>query len=115
MNLKFNERLTLGNGRLFAALVSRREASILDSTSLTILLQGYILVGATPPVEGATARGPALRADQVAAVKGGGLAAPLEQLRRKLWVAAERLLAKPDVLRSCIREVGYVQGSLTRQ
>ena len=115
MNLKFNERLTLGNGRLFAALVYRREASILDSTNLTILLQGYILVGATPPVEGATARGPALRADQVAAVKGGGLAAPLEQLRRKLWVAAERLLAKPDVLRSCIGEVGYVQGSLTRQ
>ena len=34
--------------------------------------------------------------------------ADLEQSRRDFWTAAERLLAKSDVLRSCIREVGYV-------
>ena len=34
--------------------------------------------------------------------------ADLERLRREFWAAAERLLAKPEVLRSCIREVGYV-------
>lgn len=34
--------------------------------------------------------------------------ADLEQLRREFWAAVERLLAKPEILRSCIREVGYV-------
>lgn len=34
--------------------------------------------------------------------------ADLEQLRREFWAAAQRLLSKPQVLRSCIREVGYV-------
>jgi hypothetical protein len=29
-------------------------------------------------------------------------------LLSEFWAAVERLLAKPDVLRSCIREVGYV-------
>ena len=32
----------------------------------------------------------------------------LEHLRREFWAAVQRLLAKPGVLRSCIREVGYV-------
>ena len=31
-----------------------------------------------------------------------------EQLRHGFWAAVERMLAKPDVLRSCVREVGYV-------
>ncbi len=57
-----------------AALLSRRETGILDWASLTIFLQGYILVGAVPPVEGATAQGFALRADQVRREK-----------RRRLW------------------------------
>ena len=34
--------------------------------------------------------------------------ADLEQLTREFWAAAKRLLAKPDVLRACSREVGYV-------
>ena len=34
--------------------------------------------------------------------------ADLEQLRREFWSAVKRLLAKPWILRSCIREVGYV-------
>lgn len=34
--------------------------------------------------------------------------ADLEQLRRQFWAAVERLLTKPDVLRSCVKEVGYV-------
>ena len=34
--------------------------------------------------------------------------ADLEQLRREFRAAVERLLAKPAILRSCIREVGYV-------
>ena len=34
--------------------------------------------------------------------------ADLEQLGREFWAAAGRLLSKPEVLRSCIREVGYV-------
>ena len=34
--------------------------------------------------------------------------AELGQLRREFWAAVERLLAKSDVLRSCVREVGYV-------
>ena len=34
--------------------------------------------------------------------------ADLGQLRREFWAAVERLLAKPEILRSCIREVGYV-------
>lgn len=32
----------------------------------------------------------------------------LEQLEREFWKAAKRLLAKPEVLQACIREVGYV-------
>ena len=31
----------------------------------------------------------------------------LEQLRREFWAAAQGLLSEPQVLRSCIREVGY--------
>ena len=34
--------------------------------------------------------------------------ADLEQLRRELRAATKRLLGKPDVLRSCVKEVGYV-------
>ena len=34
--------------------------------------------------------------------------ADLEQLGREFWAAVRRLLSKPYVLRSCIREVGYV-------
>ncbi len=34
--------------------------------------------------------------------------ADLEQLRREFWAATKRLLDKPDVLRSCVKEVGYV-------
>lgn len=34
--------------------------------------------------------------------------ADLEQLGREFWAAAGRLLSKPEVLRSCIKEVGYV-------
>ena len=34
--------------------------------------------------------------------------ADLAQLRREFWAAARRLLAKPGVLRSCIKVVGYV-------
>ena len=34
--------------------------------------------------------------------------AGLAQLTREFWTAAKRLLAKPDVLRACIREVSYV-------
>ena len=34
--------------------------------------------------------------------------ADLEQLHREFWAAVRRLLSKPHVLRSCIREVGYV-------
>ena len=34
--------------------------------------------------------------------------ADLEHLRREFWAAVERLLTKPEALRSCIREVGYV-------
>ena len=34
--------------------------------------------------------------------------ADLEQLRREFWAAVARLSAKPELLRSCIREVGYV-------
>ena len=34
--------------------------------------------------------------------------ADLGQLRREFWAAVERLLVKPDVLRSGVREVGYV-------
>ena len=34
--------------------------------------------------------------------------ADLEQLTREFWTAAKRLSAKPEVLRACIREVGYV-------
>ena len=34
--------------------------------------------------------------------------ADLGQLRREFWAAVDRLLAKPEILRSCIREVGYV-------
>ena len=32
----------------------------------------------------------------------------VEQLTREFWAAVERLLTKPGVLRSCVREVGYV-------
>ena len=32
----------------------------------------------------------------------------LEQLTREFWNAAIRLLGKPEVLRACIKEVGYV-------
>ena len=34
--------------------------------------------------------------------------ADLGHLRREFWAAVQRLLAKPDVLRACVREVGYV-------
>lgn len=34
--------------------------------------------------------------------------ADLEQLGREFWAAAGRLLNKPEVLCSCIKEVGYV-------
>ncbi len=34
--------------------------------------------------------------------------ADLERLRREFWAAVERLLTKPETLRACIREVGYV-------
>ena len=34
--------------------------------------------------------------------------ADLGHLRHEFWAAAQRLLAKPDVLRACVREVGYV-------
>ena len=34
--------------------------------------------------------------------------ADLAELTRQFWAAVERLLAKSDVLRSCISEVGYV-------
>ena len=34
--------------------------------------------------------------------------AKLGQLRCGFWAAVERLLAKSDVIRSCVREVGYV-------
>ena len=34
--------------------------------------------------------------------------ADLEQLHREFWAAVARLRGKPDVLRSCVREVGYV-------
>ena len=34
--------------------------------------------------------------------------AGLEQLGREFWAAAGRLLNKPEVLCSCIKEVGYV-------
>ena len=33
--------------------------------------------------------------------------AELGQLRREFWASVERLLAKSDVLRSCVREVDY--------
>ena len=36
------------------------------------------------------------------------ICADLGHLLSEFWAAVERLLAKPDVLRSCIREVGYV-------
>ena len=36
------------------------------------------------------------------------ICADLEQLGREFWTAADRLLSKPEVLRSCIKEVGYV-------
>ena len=39
----------------------------------------------------------------------------LEQLHRGFWAAAQRLLSKPQVLRSCIRKVGYVTDSFTHQ
>ena len=32
----------------------------------------------------------------------------LGQLHREFWAAVERLLTKPEALRSCIREVGHV-------
>ena len=34
--------------------------------------------------------------------------ADLGELRREFWGAVGRLRAKPDVLRACVREVGYV-------
>ncbi len=34
--------------------------------------------------------------------------ADLGHLRREFWAAVQRLLAKPDVLRACVKEVGYV-------
>ena len=34
--------------------------------------------------------------------------ADLGHLRREFWAAVPRRLAKPDVLRACVREVGYV-------
>ncbi len=34
--------------------------------------------------------------------------ADLGHLRREFWTAVQRLLAKPDVLRACVREVGYL-------
>ena len=34
--------------------------------------------------------------------------ADLGELRREFWAAVGRLRAKPDVLRACVREVGYV-------
>ena len=34
--------------------------------------------------------------------------ADLEQLLREFRAAVERLLAKPDVLRACVAEAGYV-------
>ena len=34
--------------------------------------------------------------------------ADLGELRRKFWAAVSQLRAKPDVLRACVREVGYV-------
>ena len=34
--------------------------------------------------------------------------ADLGQLRREFGAAVERLLTKPEALRACIREVGYV-------
>ena len=41
--------------------------------------------------------------------------AELGPLRREFWAAVERLLAKSDVLCSCVREVGYFSGSFTHQ
>ena len=34
--------------------------------------------------------------------------ADLEHLRCEFWAAVQRLLAKSDVLRACVKEVGYV-------
>ena len=34
--------------------------------------------------------------------------ADLGLLRREFWAAVQRLLAKPDVLHACVKEVGYV-------
>ena len=34
--------------------------------------------------------------------------ADLGHLRREFWAAVQRLLAKPAVLRACVKEVGYV-------
>ena len=40
--------------------------------------------------------------------KGSDVVRFLEQLRREFWAAVGRLRAKPDALRACVREVGYV-------
>ena len=39
---------------------------------------------------------------------GNLVCADLQQLGREFWAAAGRLLSKPEVLRSCIKQVGYV-------